>query len=512
MIRTTIKISRLTVRGANAARVSLLLLLLSIFTLSIGNNASAQLPGDFIGALNKVNELKEVLDAAEDLQDALDAIEDIQATIDAVSDVISGVCLGPIHGYCGEQEVEDDATETWSGGWGTRGKLCREHTRTRNHFSEEMRKHQLWVMGDGRDVDEGDDFFHEYVFAGLLRMSNQLSAVMMQQMQVLGAIFDAKHQLEVQRLFETQSAKAIKRFHPSEEICSMGSIARKLASSERSGEFNAIFLTQYSQDRQLGHKHAAGSTGIKEARETRLAIFKARYCDKHDNNNTMMLMCGNGPVPPTVNRDIDYIRTIDNARTLNVDFTDEDRTGDEMDVLALTRNLFAHNIFDRPIYDVLDHPDGQQAYIDLRSIVAKRSVAENSIYSIIGMKSSGSGDSLAGNDNYVAAVLQDFGVPRQEAIRMVGENPSYYAQMEMLAKKLYQRPEFYTNLYGKPANTRRKDVAMQAIGLMLSRDIYRSDLRSEALLSLLLEMELMEFDTDIENRRSLLKDYGREVE
>ena len=62
--------------------------------------------------------------------------------------------------------------------------------------------------------------------------------------------------------------------------------------------------------------------------------------------------------------------------------------------------------------------------------------------------------------------------------------------MDMLTKKLYQRPEFYTDLYDKPANVDRKLVSMQAIGLMQDFDTLKSYLRQEMILAVMVELEI----------------------
>ena len=64
--------------------------------------------------------------------------------------------------------------------------------------------------------------------------------------------------------------------------------------------------------------------------------------------------------------------------------------------------------------------------------------------------------------------------------------------MEVLTKKLYQNPVFFTELYDKPVNVLRKRAAIRAIGLMQDRDLYNSLLRSEAVLSVALETMLTE--------------------
>ena len=71
--------------------------------------------------------------------------------------------------------------------------------------------------------------------------------------------------------------------------------------------------------------------------------------------------------------------------------------------------------------------------------------------------------------------------------------------MEVLTKKIYQNPDFYTNLYDKPANVERKGVALQAIGLMQKFDLFKSYLRNEASLSILLELAVMDLQEEVEN-------------
>src|SRR5690606_24858080 len=93
---------------------------------------------------------------------------------------------------------------------------------------------------------------------------------------------------------------------------------------------------------------------------------------------------------------------------------------------------------------------------------------------------------------YLYKMVQELGVPDDDIEKMLGKHPSYFAQMELLTKKAFQNPVFYTDLYDKPANIDRKGAALQALGLMQDRDMYESLLRSEAVLSVLLEMMIAE--------------------
>ncbi|MCB1562971.1 MAG: hypothetical protein KDJ75_05290, partial [Alphaproteobacteria bacterium] len=140
------------------------------------------------------------------------------------------------------------------------------------------------------------------------------------------------------------------------------------------------------------------------------------------------------------------------------------------------------------------------------SVLAKRSVAENSFNAITSMKATGTG----GSRDFLAALLEELGVGTTgsppDIDKLLGQdssgnpiNPSYYAQMEILTKKIYQNPDFYTNLYDTPANVDRKGVALQAIALMQKFDMFKSYLRSEANLSVLLELAVMDLQEEIED-------------
>src|SRR5690606_22986449 len=89
------------------------------------------------------------------------------------------------------------------------------------------------------------------------------------------------------------------------------------------------------------------------------------------------------------------------------------------------------------------------------------------------------------------------GTNEDEIFELIGEQPSYYAQLEILTKKIYQNPDFYANLYDKPANVERKSTALKAIDLMLDRAMYESQLRREMVLSVLLSSRLRKYFRDV---------------
>lgn len=359
-----------------------------------------------------------------------------------------------------------------------------------------------------------EDFFEDFWVRGLIEMTEYLSAFGMYQMEILGAMLDAKHQLETQRLFWSLHAEAHRDYHPSDEICWMGTSARSLAASEARGWFNKAVMADRSLDRQLGNANVSAAQSLERDKAARWNQFIRTYCDPKDNDWTgpgtgLDLACDHdGPGgaatrgatnPARKNIDIDYTRFIEERRTLNVNFegpTAIPLPGDEEDVLAMASNLYGNNVLSRNVSRAkMQLRSGQKYYLELRSVAAKRNVAENTFLTIVGMKSAGTSDTSLVSAGppltraYLAAAfkqLMPVGTPDAEIYQIIGENPSYYAQLEVLSKKIYQNPDFYSGLYDKPANIARKSVAMKAIELMLDRVIYESELRQEMILSVLL--------------------------
>lgn len=399
-----------------------------------------------------------------------------------------------------------------------------------NHLDAEFNALETWMISV---------LFEDNILPAMMLMTEQLTVVAMSQVQIFGSFLDAKHQLETQRLLQRLQAEAHKDYHPSVGMCEFGTAVRSLAASERKGEIASITLAQRSIGRQLGSPNTSAVYGPGLDKEGRLAQFRGVYCNPRDHNNGLWEMCrGVSPVLGAsgesvlvrrrYNKDIDYARTIDYPWTLDVDFTGPEVpviTQDERHVFALASNLYAHDVFARPAAADLAPPEAgsiksgltdiQKAYMDVRSLVAKRSVAESSFNAIVGMKSAGT----SGSRDYLVAMLVDLGIVDQtdptnqaaaeaEILKLLGENPSYYAQMGVMTKKWLQNPNFYTNLIDKPANVQRKGVALQAIGLMQKFDMLKSYLRSEASLSVLLELAVMDLQDDVENEMNVVDGSG----
>jgi len=404
------------------------------------------------------------------------------------------------------QNADQNIPQTWT-------ETIRE---INDHTTEEFEDHEEWII---------DTWWGDHVLPALMSMADQLSAIAMQQTLMIGGFIDAKHQMETQRVLQTIRARAHKDYHPSVGMCEFGTSVKSLAASERKAELNAHVMSKRSLDRSLGSSNTAAAIGPASDFENRLQQYREKFCDVRDNDGGLQWLCDHDQLVPSTesgaadpertNKDIDYVRTVEQPWTLNIDFTDQDITEHEEEILALSSNLYGHEVFKRPVPAVIKSPqDGvittpQLNYMDARAHLAKRSVAENSFNAITSMKSAGTSSSR----KFLEAIMSELGVKSSggdpnEMLRLLGMDdsdpnekigPSYYAQMEVLTKKIYQNPDFYTNLYDKPVNVERKQVAMQAIGLIQKFDLYKSYLRNEANLSVLLELAVEDLQGEAEN-------------
>lgn len=357
--------------------------------------------------------------------------------------------------------------------------------------------------------------FEKWILEGMQGISNQLTSSAMGQVFMIGAFLDAQEQLERQLLLQQMTARAHKDYHPSMQMCTFGTAARGLASSAANAELVAFTLSQRSQDRQMHNTNSVGAAGDFVDKKNRVNLFIARYCDSYDNNNEdgqandgLEPLCGAakpGNDKWATNKDVEAGRLF-HTPTHKARYDDSTKHRDDPDLFALQNNLYASNIM-TPVPEILlggdiynnDVTSNQEILLDIRAIIAKRSVAEDSFNHIAGMRSLDTDDGSA-TSPYMSALLRTMGYTDDVAITIIDDYPSYNARMELLTKKIYMEPEFYTNLYDKPVNTARTGAAMRAIGLMQNMDMFKSKLRNEMALSVLLELEIEEEQENIDNR------------
>lgn len=429
-----------------------------------------------------------------------------------------------------------------------RGVLRQEHQITTDHILEEFEDQEEFLINPDNPLDP-TRVWGGYLLPAWMMMTEQLVHTAMYQMLIVGTLLDAKQQLETQMVFQKLMAEAHQDYQPSVEMCVFGTNVRSLAEAERNYEYTTFLMSQRSIDRQMGNMGAAAARGQFDDHCFRLKQFRQHYCDQRDNNDRLRLVCdpqatvtvGDGQttggttvsifnpecVPDqievtdeTKDKDISFSRTVDRANTLELDFytaaTEPSR--DEEDIFALASNLYSHDIMYRMPETAMRNRSSQDELLDMRTIVAKRSVAEHSFNTIIGMKAQSKEEATELTYPYMRIILEQLGLddqpipgsnpPRNELEIYLGERPSYYAQMGVLTKRLYQSPDFFANLYDEPVNVERKGVALQAIGLMQDFDTWQSYLRTEAMLSVIMELELLRLNNQVENLMGTMRSGG----
>ena len=356
---------------------------------------------------------------------------------------------------------------------------------------------------------------------GLQGMTEQLTTVMMQQALIIGTFMDAQDQLETQRMLQDMDAQAAKEYEPSTEMCIIGTNTRSLAMSDQKGKANAYILSNAMLNRSMLSHDQEGGESKQDDMVSRIAQYESTYCNPKDNAGMLGNMTSeqffcktNGGPQDRRNRDIDFTGVVDGPLTLDVDFTDGTLTHDEEDVLAMSRNLFSSDLVDYIPADLLTQGPvtnmgpGAWVFQNWRSLEAIRGVAQNSFAHLVGMKAKGGSQVYP----FMAQIMKGMGVPDADLQNYLSPvapdgtnaalnatNPSYFAQMDVLTKRLYMDPKFYTNLFTQPANVERVGVTLQAIKLMNDRDRFEASQRREMLISLIVEMKLRDQERDTEN-------------
>lgn len=365
-----------------------------------------------------------------------------------------------------------------------------------------------------------DTVFITNLNSALQMMSEQFVTTMMSQAMIIGSFLDAKQQLETQLLLQKLTAEAHKDYQPSAGMCAFATNIRSLGMSDHTASLTRTTLSQRAIQRQLGEGVALGSLGADDDRSNRFGQFATRFCDINDNNrlagvaNTgLQLICA-GNVRSNLanlNRDVDFTRMVADPDTMLVDMADPARGRDTESAFAMQANLYGHDLMSRIPRTLLNDDASMDEVVDFRSVLAKRSIAEASFNTIVGLKAMGSTGDAGLNSTetmkYMTFLLKDLGIAEEEIPGLIASaatadeaRPSYYAQLRLLAKRIYQRPDFYIDLYDTPANVKRKKVAMQGINSILEREIHESRQRSEAILSQILELKVARRQKAVENQ------------
>lgn len=313
---------------------------------------------------------------------------------------------------------------------------------------------------------------------------------MMLKVGTLGAFFDARTLLDTLRSLQMSAAQTLKNYTASEAICKFGTMSRSVASADAVAKKNQLAFSKIMMDRnnqKEGTVYAKAGMGM----SAMINDFKEKYCFAKDNNTFLDGYCKAATATSDLlyNRDVDFTRVFDVPLTLDADFSaDGNPTNDQQSVIALFGNLSLIPPLMNSGSEEWDPRSNSLKTQDIRALESMRAVSANSFAALVGEKAK----STAEATSYMKEMIVQLGLTSAEAGKLLGSNPSYFAQMEVLTKKLFQNPAFYANLYDSEANVDRQRVAMKAIELQQDRDFLESLRRREMLLSILLNAKLRE--------------------
>lgn len=324
----------------------------------------------------------------------------------------------------------------------------------------------------------------------LQNMTKQFSAVMMQQAQIIGSFFDAQLQLAQQRENQKRMAEARTEFQPGEQLCRFGSFTKSLASSSQYANYTSQALSTMAMNRFSNRANTASAIGPGVDSQSRWDVVMNENCDPTSSNGALSSTCNNDN-PDRIHRDINYASTMGNALTLDIQGPEGGYGGEAMqDLVTLGQNLYWPNVYNR--IGVSEFDKGTEAAQEARRIVALTNVAYDSFARLAGMKAAYTPAEGAGSGDHMKAMMREFGLSDEDITQTIGENPSYYAKLDVLTNKMFQNPQFYTDLYGSNANNVRTAAAISAINSINLQNYRKSLEKTELMNSLILELLLKE--------------------
>ncbi len=356
-------------------------------------------------------------------------------------------------------------------------------------------------LGD-QSLDEWylDFFFDTKLGTKISEVNRQVVAAIKTETAMFGSFFDASNNLKAQGDLQRLSARSANNYQSSEALCRFATLSQSLGASEANSNAIRLAMADRSIERQTARLNTAAGGAIEGEvqpgqqadKYSRWDQYIGTFCDPNDfaqgRSSDPQGICTTTNANRS-DRDIDFIRTVAVPDNLDLQIT-EPETEDVGNVNALANNLYAQDIVNNAASaQLLDPTDSQnddniRKQMLQRSSIAKHAVAENSFASIVAMKASGTVQTT----EYFKKLLLELGLSQDDVDRIVKDNPSYYTQMEILTKKLYQTPTFYINLVENPVAVRRQQAAMKSFELMQQRDIYKSMARTEMLMAVLLEI------------------------
>lgn len=379
-------------------------------------------------------------------------------------------------------------------------------------------------------ADSPVTIWHHMYLPQLQLFALQMSTQILSFPATIGAMLDADSMQEKILRQQRLTIEAISEQVPSVTMCKYASLTKSLMATERVQLETTRAISIQNQKRLTSHIELAGSENDEVDSTGRYFWFQQRYCNNipngGDHGGLLSSFCDATAQNRRINADINFTQTLGLPKTIHttlystvpVAYGPFESREQLQNIVALSRNLYGNSSIPPMAAEDLQSDNANDAkkynLLYKRSLQAKRSAAQHSFANYVGLKAAT--DKPDGTEMEVipsfANLLIELGVDNPNEYFSNGtetmstptgnttlavSSPSYWAQMEILTKTLYQDPSFYANLYDNPANVRRQQAALKAIELMQERDIHDTSLRTENLLALWLSSELDDYGSDI---------------
>lgn len=334
------------------------------------------------------------------------------------------------------------------------------HPQTNMHITQGFNDLQNWMISV---------YFQQNLLVSHQLSTSQQDATAMKQLEAEALMSDADGVVDNARRLQSIDVALHNEFNPSEELCAVGTNTRALFAADVTAQMNHEILANRAAQRFLRYGDSVSLDGETSDRRSRIGQFLTTFCSQDEAGGAFKGRC-TGTRPGA---DIDIVGTLLKPSTLSIDYTDNEVSADEANIMALQTNLFGSQLTEKiPTSLLVDSrgnvsSDAKELILDERALAANYMVAMAPFTKLAGLKSMGPPEGY----EFLKAVMEDSGIPESEIESTLKGRPSYYATMEILGQTMYESSDFYVSLGDEPANINRRIVGMQAINIMQMADL-----------------------------------------
>lgn len=328
--------------------------------------------------------------------------------------------------------------------------------RLRAHISREHRTTRRRLA----DFENGlmnflNDWWDNRFRPSLEDMTEHWSTQLIQHAATWGTFFDASNHTDVMLTMQQNKLRTHRRYRPSDIGCQVTTTQTGLVRGHFISKATRAIMDRQQIARAANNVNWGNRLDISRNMDTKFLWedFIENFCNEDANFNGMPTGCNDALM-----RDGDILPSKALLENETIDTEDELKTA-----LAFIRNLAYMRPYDPMNLNSLRSSTGKDAFLERRSILARRNVVEAILHKMLG-------DRMPVNDTYdeMRDLVEQVGVPPS----MISDNPSYFEMMSALTKKRFWDPQYFARLQNDPESLAREEATLTAFTLMTRRDIF----------------------------------------